>query len=253
MNCIYHVHFKLPTIDPEFFLSTFDFGPRIGKLKMESASLHKYGKFFFVRNMAFLPKKSIYTWEEAWGREKAMASCLSALLPCTNNKSYNKTATFTLHMCKFTGLTSCLWSSHHWYTALLPSPPATNDLTQPVYVGLMSLWEQQLLLVHSEEVIQHDGPWIWQNLNLRPWIWGIQVLPEAIKQKWLKSYKCMKEKVRVKVNKWFSLLLGLLFWEEMCGWAHYPTLVLILNPEHISLSEKEEPGSQVHDPAIESW
>lgn len=110
---------------------------------------------------------------------------LSALLPCTNNKSpYNKTATFTLHMYKSTVLTNCLWSSHHWYTALLPSPSATNDLTQLVYVGLMSLWEQQLLLVHSEEVIQHDRPKIWQNLNLRPWIWRIQVLPEAIKQEW---------------------------------------------------------------------
>lgn len=188
--------------------------------------------------MAFLPGKSIYMREEAWGREKAMASCLSALLPCTNNKSpYNKTAIFTLHMYKSTMLTNCLWSSHHWYTALLPSPSATNDLTQLVYVGLMSLWEQQLLLVHSEEVIQHDRPQTWQNLNLRPWIWRIQVLPEAIKQEWLKRFKYTKEKVGIKMKKWFSLLLGPLFWEEMCGWAHYPTLVLIFNPEYISLSE----------------
>lgn len=191
------------------FPSTLDFGPHIGKVQV---SINK-GNAPLLETGHSLQKRSVYNWEEAWRMEETMTLSFSPLLPGTDNKHpYNKTITFNLHIYKSTGLKNCLWSSHHWHAALLPSPPATSDLTQPVYVGLMTLWEQQLLFVLREEVIQHDRPWIWQNPNLRPWIWEIQVLSVAVKQEWFKSFKCTKDKVGEEVQKWFCVLLGLLFW-----------------------------------------
>lgn len=90
--------------------------------------------------------------------EEAMASRFSPLSPGTTNKHPYSKATFNLHSYKSTGLINCLLSSHHGHTSLFPFPPATSDLTQPVYVGLLTLSEQQLLFVHGEEVIQHDRP-----------------------------------------------------------------------------------------------
>lgn len=136
-------------------------------------------KFFLVRNRIFPPRKCIYKWE-AW-EWKRQWHHISPLFPGNDNKHPYSKATFKLHLYKSTGFINCLLSSHHRHTSLFLSPPATSNLTQLVYVGLLTLSEQQLLSVHGKEVIQHDRPQIWQNLSTRTWIWETHVLPKAIK------------------------------------------------------------------------